>query len=106
MPTLCIIPASALQRFVSQRFGFDPIFFSGFLDHALHVVDLFVAVTDLLAEFDDNIGDLGELYEYMLSKMSTAGTNGQFRTPQHIRKMMVVMIDPKPGELVCEETVA
>ena len=59
-------------------------------------------VEGLLAEFDDNIGDLGELYEYMLSKMSTAGTNGQFRTPQHIRKMMVAMIDPKPGELVCD----
>ena len=59
-------------------------------------------VEGLLSEFDDNIGELGDLYEYMLSKLSTAGTNGQFRTPQHIRNMMVAMIDPKPSELVCD----
>ena len=35
-------------------------------------------VEGLLAEFDEHIGDLGDLYEYMLSKLSTAGTNGQF----------------------------
>lgn len=38
----------------------------------------------------------------MLSKLSTAGTNGQFRTPKHIRDMMVAMIDPKPGEFICD----
>ncbi|MDO5790736.1 MAG: class I SAM-dependent DNA methyltransferase [Eggerthella sp.] len=59
-------------------------------------------VEGLLAEFDEHIGDLGDLYEYMLSKLSTAGTNGQFRTPQHIRNMMVAMVDPKPGELICD----
>lgn len=59
-------------------------------------------VEGLLSEFDDHIGELGDLYEYMLSKLSTAGTNGQFRTPQHIRNMMVAMVDPKPGELICD----
>ena len=59
-------------------------------------------VEGLLSEFDDHVGDLGDLYEYMLSKLSTAGTNGQFRTPQHIRNMMVAMVDPKPGELICD----
>ena len=59
-------------------------------------------VEELLADFDEHIGDLGDLYEYMLSKLSTAGTNGQFRTPKHIRDMMVKMVDPKPGELVCD----
>ncbi len=59
-------------------------------------------VEELLAEFDENIGDLGDLYEYMLSKLSTAGTNGQFRTPKHIRDMMVGMLDPKPSELICD----
>lgn len=38
----------------------------------------------------------GDLYEYLLSKISTAGTNGQFRTPRHIIRMMVEMLDPKP----------
>lgn len=59
-------------------------------------------IEELLAGYDDNIGDLGDLYEYMLSKLSTAGANGQFRTPQHIRNMMVAMVDPKPGELICD----
>lgn len=59
-------------------------------------------VDELLRDFDEHIGDLGDLYEYMLSKLSTAGKNGQFRTPQHIRDMMVRLIDPKPGELICD----
>ena len=44
----------------------------------------------------------GDIYEYLLSKLSTAGTNGQFRTPRHIIRMMVQMIDPRPGEKVVD----
>lgn len=42
----------------------------------------------------------GDLYEYMLSKLSTSGRNGQFRTPRHIIRMMIEMIDPKPNEKI------
>jgi type I restriction enzyme M protein len=44
----------------------------------------------------------GDLYEYLLGRLNTAGTNGQFRTPRHIIRMMVHMVDPKPGERVCD----
>lgn len=44
----------------------------------------------------------GDLYEYLLSRLNTAGTNGQFRTPRHIIRMMVQLLDPKPGERVCD----
>lgn len=44
----------------------------------------------------------GDLYEYMLSKLSTAGTNGQFRTPRHIIKMMVALLAPGPREMICD----
>ncbi|KKJ01287.1 type I restriction-modification system subunit M [Prochlorothrix hollandica] len=44
----------------------------------------------------------GDLYEYMLSKLSTAGTNGQFRTPRHIIKMMVALMAPGPQEVICD----
>ncbi|WP_115933398.1 type I restriction-modification system subunit M [Citricoccus muralis] len=44
----------------------------------------------------------GDLYEYMLSKIATAGTNGQFRTPRHIIKLLVEMRDPKPMEAICD----
>ena len=42
----------------------------------------------------------GDLYEYLLGKLNTAGRAGQFRTPRHIIRMMVAMIDPKPGERI------
>lgn len=42
----------------------------------------------------------GDLYEYLLSKLNTAGRNGQFRTPRHIIRMMVQMIAPKPTERI------
>lgn len=44
----------------------------------------------------------GDLYEYMLSKLSTAGTNGQFRTPRHIIRMMVEMLDLQPTDTICD----
>src|SRR5512138_701791 len=42
----------------------------------------------------------GDLYEYLLSHLSIAGRNGQFRTPRHIIRMMVQMLDPKPKERI------
>lgn len=44
----------------------------------------------------------GDLYEYMLSKLTTAGTNGQFRTPRHIIKMMVELMNPGAREIICD----
>ena len=48
----------------------------------------------------------GDVYEYLLSKLSTAGVNGQFRTPRHIIRMMVDMMAPKADEVICEIKVA
>ncbi len=42
----------------------------------------------------------GDLYEYLLKFLTTAGRGGQFRTPRHIIRMMVQMIDPRPGERI------
>jgi type I restriction enzyme M protein len=44
----------------------------------------------------------GDLYEYVLSKLNVAGQNGQFRTPRHIIRMMVKIVDPRPGERICD----
>ena len=44
----------------------------------------------------------GDLYEYMLSKLAQAGTNGQFRTPRHIIRMMVELMDLQPGDTICD----
>ena len=44
----------------------------------------------------------GDLYEYMLGKIATAGTNGQFRTPRHIIQLMVEMTAPGPRDVICD----
>lgn len=44
----------------------------------------------------------GDLYEYMLSKLNSAGTNGQFRTPRHIIKMIVELMSPADTEIICD----
>lgn len=44
----------------------------------------------------------GDLYEYMLSKIATAGQNGQYRTPRHIIKMMVELVAPTPKDIICD----
>jgi type I restriction enzyme M protein len=46
--------------------------------------------------------DQGDTFEYLLSKLTTAGVNGQFRTPRHIIKMMVDLMQPKPTERICD----
>ncbi len=44
----------------------------------------------------------GDLYEYMLGKIASAGQNGQFRTPRHIIQLMVALTDPKPTDVICD----
>jgi type I restriction enzyme M protein len=57
------------------------------------------AVQDLPLEQGDTKGDL---YEYLLSKLTTAGINGQFRTPRHIIRMMVELMQPQPTDRICD----
>ena len=44
----------------------------------------------------------GDLYEYMLGKIASAGQNGQFRTPRHIIALMVELTEPKPTDIICD----
>ena len=48
----------------------------------------------------------GDLYEYMLGKIATAGQNGQFRTPRHIIRLMVDMTAPTPKDVICDPAAA
>lgn len=45
---------------------------------------------------------LGDLYEYLLSKLSTSGTNGQFRTPRHIIDMIISLMKPTPEDTIVD----
>lgn len=60
------------------------------------VVDM---IDDIPMEDRDTNGDL---YEYLLSKIASAGVNGQFRTPRHIIATMVAMMDPQPRDEICD----
>ncbi len=51
---------------------------------------------------DQNRDTQGDLYEYLLSELTTSGKNGQFRTPRHIIKMIVDIVNPKMGEIICD----
>ena len=50
----------------------------------------------------DDMDTKGDVYEYMLSKLSTAKTAGQFRTPRHITRLMVELMKPTPDESICD----
>jgi type I restriction enzyme M protein len=50
----------------------------------------------------DNKDTKGDLYEYMLNKLSVAGQSGQFRTPRHIIQMMVELVAPRPKDIICD----
>jgi type I restriction enzyme M protein len=50
----------------------------------------------------DDLDTKGDVYEYLLSEISTSGKNGQFRTRRHIIKLIVEMMAPKPGDLIVD----
>jgi type I restriction enzyme M protein len=64
---------------------------------------LLAKVVDLIDKIPMEDRDTkGDLYEYMLSKIATAGQNGQFRTPRHIIRLMVEIVAPSPKDILCD----
>ena len=64
---------------------------------------LLAKVVDLLDQVPMEDRDTkGDLYEYMLGKIATAGRNGQFRTPRHVIRLMVEMTAPNPKDVICD----
>lgn len=65
------------------------------------VVDCLDDIYTQMAQLHDR--DIrGDVYEYLLSKISQSGLNGQFRTPRHIIRMMVELMQPRPEDVICE----
>lgn len=74
-----------------------------FLIPTAQVLQKIITGLDELYEHDiQNFDMQGDLYEYMLSKLASAGQNGQFRTPKHIRDMMVRLMAPTPDDKICD----
>lgn len=84
----------------------DQSTFGEFMNDAQFMIvkpQLLVKAMELIEDLPLEKGDTkGDLYEYMLGKLTTAGINGQFRTPRHIIRMMVEVVDPEPQWKVCD----
>lgn len=65
------------------------------------VVDALDEIYRLMSE-SQAVDVRGDTYEYLLSKISQSGLNGQFRTPRHIIRMMVELMDPKADDVICD----
>lgn len=83
--------------------------FSRYMGDAMFLIPTPQVLQKIITGLDDlyehDIADLdmqGDLYEYMLGKLSTAGQIGQFRTPKHIREMMVELLQPTPDDTICD----
>ena len=64
---------------------------------------LLAKVIDMVSAIPmDDRDTKGDLYEYMLGKIASAGQNGQFRTPRHIIQLMVAMMAPTPADSICD----
>lgn len=83
--------------------------FARYMSDAMFLIPTPQLLEKIITGLDDlythDIADLdmqGDLYEYMLGKLQTAGKNGQFRTPKHIREMMVALVAPTPDDKICD----
>lgn len=85
--------------------------YSKYMDDAIFKLPTPLVLSKVVDSLDDiyslmgkstEIDIRGDVYEYLLSKISTAGRNGQFRTPRHIIHMMVELMKPTPKETICD----
>jgi type I restriction enzyme M protein len=91
--------------FIKEFSGDDTTYSEFMKDSRLSIPTpaLLAKVVDLIDQIPMEDRDTkGDVYEYMLGKIATAGRNGQFRTPRHIIKMMVEITAPKPTDVVCD----
>ncbi len=80
--------------------------FSKYMEDAIFMIPT-PAMLEKIVTAIDNLGmtakdSKGDLYEYLISKVATSGTNGQFRTPRHIINMMVHLVKPTPKDTIAD----
>lgn len=93
-------------RELGKQYGGDGSTYSEHMRDARFTIPtpaLLTKVVDMLDDIPmDDRDTNGDLYEYLLSKIASAGVNGQFRTPRHIIKLIVAMMAPKPEDEICD----
>lgn len=92
--------------FIKNLNGNKESAYSKYMNDAIFIIptpQLLEKVVTGLSELPMDDRDItGDIYEYMLSKVATSGTNGQFRTPRHIIKMMVELMKPSPEDIIAD----
>lgn len=97
--------------FIKNLHGDKDSAYSKYMDDAMFMLPtplLLSKIVDALDEIYKLMSEIqssdvrGDVYEYLLSKTSTSGLIGQFRTPRHIIRMMVEMMDPKADDIICD----
>jgi len=93
-------------RRLAERSSGEGSHFAAFMKDAQLMIQkesLLVKAVNAVHELPLERGDTkGDLYEYLLSKLTTAGINGQFRTPRHIIRMIVELMQPQPTDRICD----
>lgn len=97
--------------FIKNLHGNKESAYSKYMDDAIFKIPtplLLSKIVDALDEIYRQMAAMkesdvrGDVYEYLLSKISTSGMNGQFRTPRHIIRMMVELLAPRPDDVICD----
>ena len=91
-----------------KKLGSEDSLYTQYMQDAVFVIptpSMLIEAVKIVNELkikEQNRDTQGDIYEYLLSELTTAGKNGQFRTPRHIIKMMVELANPKFGETICD----
>ena len=101
------VVSSKVFPFIKKLNGDGDSSFARFMEDAIFTIPTPRMLETVVTNIDELMADLplkdlGDLYEYMLSKLTTAGKNGQFRTPRHIIDMMVELVKPTPSDIVID----
>lgn len=99
-------PEKGVFAFIKNLHGDKDSAFSKYMSDAIFMIPTPGMLEKIVTQIDAlEMGDRdakGDLYEYLLSKVSTSGTNGQFRTPRHIIQMMVALTAPDPKDVIVD----
>lgn len=97
--------------FIKSLHGDKASAYAKYMDDAIFKIPTPLMLDKIVTALDDIYEQMaqlqdsdtrGDIYEFLLSKIATAGVNGQFRTPRHIIRMMVELMQPGPDDVICD----
>ncbi len=93
--------------FIKNLHNGEEVLFSKYMRDATFMIPKASLLQEAVSIIDEiEIGERpdiqGDVYEHLLGELKTAGKNGQFRTPRHIIRMMVELVDPDIGQKICD----